>query len=69
VIPLFSPRTASLFAAQTTPSASILLAAMSDQVAEAAKPLNAAAMCVAAEPTLEDMVIAVEKLVLDVSAG
>lgn len=69
IVPLFSPRTARLFVVQSNAVSPLLVAAMSAQVAEDARPLHPAAVCVAAEPTMGAMVAAVEKLVRRASAG
>ena len=69
IVPLFSPRTARIFAAQRRGSAPIWVAAMSDAVAAEASELAPDRMITAAEPTLLAMAQAVEKLIHLTHAG
>ena len=59
VAPVFSPRTGSIFAKDWTGAAPLFVAAMSDAVAEAMKPLSPRLMIVADRPEAEAMAQAV----------
>lgn len=70
VVPLFSPRTASLFAAAlpADPQAGLHIAAMSAAVAEAVGTVPCAALRTASRPDMSAMLDAVESLLADLPA-
>lgn len=68
IVPLFSPRSAAQFVAEHRGKAPLLIAAMSGAVAEAAAPVKAAAMQVAARPDAEAMLEVLAGLVAKTDA-
>jgi uroporphyrinogen-III synthase len=62
IVPLFSPRAATLFAAEAPPAAPVLAIALSPAVAEAAKNRADFETVVAAEPTASAVMSAIETL-------
>ncbi|WP_373355379.1 uroporphyrinogen-III synthase [Pseudoroseicyclus sp. CXY001] len=63
VLPLFSPRSAVLMAAEAGLTAPLHIVAMSEAVAEAAGPLRPARVEIAANPTARDMCAAVRRAI------
>lgn len=65
LVPLFSPRTARHFANIVTTRAPLLLAGLSDAVAEPVKALNYNKLCVAQQPDTKMMTLCVVALIND----
>lgn len=69
IVPLFSPRTAQIFAVQSRAVAPLYLAALSGAVADETAELRHSAIEIATTPDLDGMVCAVEKLIEQARAG
>jgi uroporphyrinogen-III synthase len=65
LVPLFSPRTARHFAENVTTKAPLLLAALSEAVAEPVKALNYNQLCVADQPDIKAMTRCIVALIND----